>query len=320
MKILTAETDLTSATNISKSPVVRIYNSDSSAITLTRKSNAGETIGTYSIPSGKVIYCQKSYADTLEGGASLKATGVGYSEELDIICLGNGGGSSIVETNLVLYLNANNYSGSGAWLDETTNNHDATINGATYVAASGSDSAYFNFDGSNDYAKIDDSSDFLFGTGNYTEEAWHKRDGSSTWTWENPMSRRVVSSWGGLWTSYGNFYPYSYGNVMNLLFNTGVSVGTDWIHHVTTTTNTGSGVTVKVYKNNVLQGTQNWSVNGWQPAGTSVGNSDIYIGGIFGENWWYDGKIAICRLYKGKALTASEVTENWNAQKSLFGY
>ena len=41
MKILTAETNLTSATNISKSPVIRVYNSDSSAITLTRKSNAG---------------------------------------------------------------------------------------------------------------------------------------------------------------------------------------------------------------------------------------------------------------------------------------
>ena len=320
MKILTAETDLTSATNISKVPVVRIYNSDSSAITLTRKSNAGETIGSYSVPSGKVIYWEKSYTDTLEGGAALKATGVGYSEELDIICLGNGGGSSIVETNLVLHLNANNYSGSGAWLDETTNNHDGTINGATYVAASGSDSAYFDFDGTNDYAKIDDSSDFLMGTGSFTEEAWHKRDGNTTW--ENPISRRVESSWGGLWINgSGNFFPYHYTEPSGqLTFNTGEAAGTEWIHHVTTTTNTGSAVTIKVYTNGSLRATQSTTVSGWQPRGTSVGDSDIYIGGIFGESYWYDGKIAICRLYKGKALTASEVTQNWNAQKSLFGY
>ena len=39
MKILTAETNLSSATNISNAPVVRIYNSDSSATILTRKNN-----------------------------------------------------------------------------------------------------------------------------------------------------------------------------------------------------------------------------------------------------------------------------------------
>ena len=116
-------------------------------------------------------------------------------------------GGGIVTSNLVLHLDANNYSGSGDWLDETSNDNDGTINGATYVAASGSDSAYFDFDGTNDFLKIDDSSDFLFGTGSFTEEAWHKRGGSTTW--EAPIVRST--SWGGLWVnSDGNFHPYLY--------------------------------------------------------------------------------------------------------------
>ena len=134
MKILTAETDLTSATNISKAPVVRVYNSDSSAITLTRKSNAGTTIGTYSVPPSKVIYCQKFYTDTLEGGAALKATGVGYSEELDIICLGNGGdggGIDNTDTDLLLHIDPSNnssYNGSGSTVtDLSTYSNDGTL-------------------------------------------------------------------------------------------------------------------------------------------------------------------------------------------------
>ena len=72
MKVLSAETDLGSATNLSNHPVVRVYNSDSSAVTLTRKNAGGTVIGTYTIPAGEVIYSQKAYTDTLEGGAALK--------------------------------------------------------------------------------------------------------------------------------------------------------------------------------------------------------------------------------------------------------
>ena len=44
---------------------------------------------------------------------------------------------------------------------------------------------------------------------------------------------------------------------------------------------------------------------------------------IEGDNGGPDGipmRLGIFRFYRGKALTASEVTENWNAQKSRFGY
>ena len=34
---------------------------------------------------------------------------------------------------------------------------------------------------------------------------------------------------------------------------------------------------------------------------------------------YYNGLIAVYRTYK-RALTNTEITQNWNAEKSLFGY
>ena len=103
MKVLSAETGLGSATNLNRAPLVRIYNSDSSAVTLTRKASDGTVIGTYSVPADKVIYCQKSFTDTLEGGATLKAAAIGYTEMLDIVTLASGAGGVITD-NLMFHL------------------------------------------------------------------------------------------------------------------------------------------------------------------------------------------------------------------------
>ena len=227
--------------------------------------------------------------------------------------------SKIVTDNLVLYLDAGNtksYTSSSptTWNDISGNGNNATlVHSPTHT--SGVD-GYFTFDGANDYAKIDDSSDFLFGTGSFTEEAWHKRDGNTGW--ENPISRYDPGSWGGLWMSNEKFYPYHYGESSNVTFDANMSVGTDWVHHVAVTFNSGSAVTIRVYKNSALQAVQSTTVSGWQPKGTSVGDSDVYIGGNMGS-YWYDGKIALCRIYKGKGLTAAEVKQNFDAQKSRFG-
>ena len=224
----------------------------------------------------------------------------------------------MVMDNLVLYLDAANtksYPGSGTWNDISGKGHTATINGATYNSDKG---GCFIFDGANDYATITDSSDFLFGTGSFTEEAWHKRGGNASW--ETPITRGSSNSWGGLWTSNsGNFYPYHYTESSGTVtLQTGDAAGTDWMHHMTTTTNTGSSVTIKIYKNGVLLDSGTTSVSGWQPKNTSVG-TDLNIGGIFGANYWYEGRIGLIRIYKGKALSAAEVKQNYNAHKARFG-
>ena len=378
MKILTAETDLTSATNISKAPVARVYNSDSSAITLTRKSNAGTTIGSYSVPPSKVIYCQKFYTDTLAGGAALKATGVGYSEELDIICLGNCGGSSIVDTDLYIHYD---FSSTDCWnRTNGTNTDDYTIHnlandyndgllrsrtdsGNDYRNASDSPVIDFNssdgggcleFIPSNISSTSDNCAIVIPGSNSHTHGSipyynittvsstdtnnLYKGIGTGAYTWEFWFKVYLDNSLSGsnwFMYSYANsvvihrmFYYHgnysSYGNKIRILpggFSSSVGIDiigapssgaawSDW-NHLVYSRNSDAANDTKIYLNNSLEAT------------TTDDKTLNYL------EYWYNRYVStstpptrrgIIRFYRGKALTASEVTQNWDAQKSRFGY
>ena len=80
MKILSTETNLGSATNISNAPVVRLFNSGDDNILVTQKDFLGTNEGTFMVMSGDVVYCEKYYTDTLEGGAALKAVSIAFAD------------------------------------------------------------------------------------------------------------------------------------------------------------------------------------------------------------------------------------------------
>ena len=339
MKILTAETNLTSATNISNAPVVRIYNSDSSAITLTRKSNAGTTIGSYSVPSGQVIYCQKFYTDTLEGGAALKATGVGYSEELEIISLSNGG-SSYVASGLVLYLdasNSNSYSGSGtSWLDLTDNDYDATIDGAAY---SSDDGGIFDFDGGTDNVKIPNTAagsqignDLTDGSNDFTFEVWFKADSVPANGGTNAWYAHVLLG-GGTHDCFITFGDTLDDREVGIRIRIGstwmspVGSGADSIadntwYNLIITYDSSSGWVL--YLNGVQKSTSSttgtfragreWDANNRLLGAIEDNNSISYI-----KDRFFDGKIPVLRIYD-RVLTAAEATQNYDALKSRYGY
>ncbi len=88
-----------------------------------------------------------------------------------------------VTDGLVLALDAGNtksYPGSGtAWTDLIGSNNGTLTNGPTYNSDNGGSIV---FDGTNDYVTISDDSDFTFGTGDLTVEAWFKPDLSATVT------------------------------------------------------------------------------------------------------------------------------------------
>jgi len=79
MKILGGETNLNAPISVGSARVVRVFNSDSSNLLVTRKTSGGTTVGTFLVPAGKVVYCEKDYTDTLEGGENLKVTRVAFS-------------------------------------------------------------------------------------------------------------------------------------------------------------------------------------------------------------------------------------------------
>ena len=56
MKVLGGETNLNSAINVGSASVVRVFNSDSSNLLVTRKTSGGTTVGTFMVPAGKVVY------------------------------------------------------------------------------------------------------------------------------------------------------------------------------------------------------------------------------------------------------------------------
>ena len=91
MKILSAETNLGSATNVSNAPVVRLFNSGDSNILVTRKDYNAVVVGSFMVPSGEVVYAEKYFTDTLEGSADVKATKTAYSSMMSFASSGSSG-------------------------------------------------------------------------------------------------------------------------------------------------------------------------------------------------------------------------------------
>ena len=81
-KVLAAEGDLSSPSNVDKATVVRLYNSHTAAIVITRKDSAGTTIGRFSAVNGQVIFVEKDPTDTLtaaSNGGSILVAKVAYA-------------------------------------------------------------------------------------------------------------------------------------------------------------------------------------------------------------------------------------------------
>jgi len=213
----------------------------------------------------------------------------------------------------LLYLDAGNpasYSGSGlTWIDLSSNTNNATLNGPPTFTSSGA-SSYFTFNGAgNQYA--------------YTPTAkWNK-----TYTGKTVfIAARLTSITAGTYrclfgTASGtrnfNTYIYSPSSGVYQVHYSAAGVGglssnlsittNQWF--VVTVTHTTGGL-VSYYVNGVAVGT-NTGVTFSQWA--SNGNENVGVG----DNYWY-GDIALCAVY-GRALSSSEILQNFNAIKTRYG-
>ena len=82
IKVLAAEGDLSSASNVDSASVVRLYNGHSAAIVITRKDSGGTTIGSFTLGTLQSIVIEKDFTDTLtaaSNGASVKAVKVAFT-------------------------------------------------------------------------------------------------------------------------------------------------------------------------------------------------------------------------------------------------
>ena len=82
IKVLAAEGDLSSPSNVNTATVVRLYNTHTGAIVITRKNSDGDTIGSFSALNDQVVFVEKDPTDTLtaasQGSAQL-VTKIAYA-------------------------------------------------------------------------------------------------------------------------------------------------------------------------------------------------------------------------------------------------
>ena len=208
-----------------------------------------------------------------------------------------------VTTGAELEFDANDYSGSGNWLNTgNASSSDGTITGASYVNDGTSD--YFSFDG-NDY--ITSSSSGL--TANtYTIEAWFYMDSLQTAgivSWGDQganYERRSMITWNG---GGSNYYLYSSTYASNIRGNTILEAGR-WYHGVITMDNGQANI--------YLNGEHDGSGTNTLSAYTS---STLYIGRTAEASEIFSGDIAVARVYD-TVLTSAQIKANYDATYGLY--
>jgi len=194
--------------------------------------------------------------------------------------------------------------------DASSNSHAITVNGdakATIVSSA------FEFDGSDDYILLDNG--LGIGTDDFAISVWVKFDSVSGVS-GSANYRTVLSSYSGglgyifgLWIS-GNPVFEHYMDGTSYKGNTTIVAGT-WYNMVSTRL---SG-DLYLYLNGSLDNTP-VSASTKDMADTATPR----IGWIpsASQNGRLDGTVSDLKIYKGKGLTAAEVTQNYNATKGRY--
>ena len=225
----------------------------------------------------------------------------------------------IVTDGLVLYLDAANtrsYPGTGTvWSDLSRSGNNGTlINGPTFNSANGGNIV---FDGSNDYISTNTNSSLTqAGNTQFTVDVWVKKSASNKDMLLGPWDNSNRKGWFVQWFTDGNLYfgitngafNYNYVSVswQNQCFNlTGVFDGS-----LLTNQNIG-----KIYVNNILQNTTN---SGNMLTSVPAGLVEVSIGRLTNYSSYATGNITMVKIYN-RALSASEISQNYNATKTRFG-
>jgi hypothetical protein len=210
--------------------------------------------------------------------------------------------------SLVLNLDAGDttsYPRTGTtWYDRSGKGNHATLtNGPTYLFENG---GVISFDGSDDTANIGSSAGF-----NITDEmsvfAWVNLDSNSGW---KGIFGGAVSGFVHFQLYNGGINVYVYGPAAPYANPDGVTIGTNVWNHIGFTFGNN---TLKVYLNGEQLPTE---VTGNGSNITS--NSDVRVGWAYATSRLMQGKIPSVKVYN-KALSSSEVLENYKSTRSRFG-
>jgi hypothetical protein len=223
---------------------------------------------------------------------------------------------SNVSTNLVAYYNpdlTSSYPGTGTTLfDISGNGLNGTMSNITYT------DPYFAYNGTSSQVNIPDNALLEPGSGSWTMEAWVYLSNSSVnrvilgkfdpggGSNDVSYSMRITSA--NAYAQMGDGAgSYVNSTLYTLPFNTWKQIVYVWKN--------GATKTLETFVNGSSIGSVNHSLNSIlnTPANLYIGS---YNGGEFDQ--WMNGRIGIVRLYNA-ALTAGQVSQNFNANKATYG-
>jgi hypothetical protein len=217
----------------------------------------------------------------------------------------------VVTDGLVLYLDAANpksYPGSGtAWRDLSRGGNNGTlVNGPTFDGGNGGSIV---FDGVNDYGTVPTNP--LLITTEFTKSIWF-----------NIISLPVDTNIREVFRQSGLYFLISYRADLNpKLWQIGFTDSTSAKYWLPSTlplstwqniTLTGNGSNFGIYYNSTLQASGTYS------GIFSSGTGDIFISSFTSTSRFINSKIGLIKYYN-RALSATEVLQNYNATKTRYG-
>jgi hypothetical protein len=220
-------------------------------------------------------------------------------------------GPKIVSDGLVLCLDAGNnksYPSSGTtWNDLSGNNNTGTLtNGPTFNSANGGSIV---FDGTNDYVSEYSILDSFWNAGSWTANAWVKFITVNKGVDNAIFAHGAIALNGGLHlgernsAAYFGFYGNDTGGTVPLSANTWYNIV--WVFNYSTKLK-------QIYVNGVFDTSGGTVGYGGTGTNTEIGRYPWLT------SYLMSGNIAVTSLYN-RVLSASEVLQNYNANKGRFG-
>jgi len=219
-------------------------------------------------------------------------------------------GPNIVTNGLALAVDAGStrsYPGSGTTTTSLVSSNTGNLtNGVGFSSDNG---GAFVFDGVDDYIAFDTT--LTFSSANLTSVAWVKLDSYPSQNSSIGFSPDSGTTGFRIYsisaTSLGVWTRGTGGGVTAIATTNGIPLN-EWVQ-VTFVLNGTNG---KLYKNGIqiLTGTFTQTPN-------ALSSAPVWLSRYSGGGYYVDGKTASALLYN-RALTASEVLQNYNAQKNRF--
>ncbi len=229
------------------------------------------------------------------------------------------GGYLVTTTSLALYYDPTDtasYPGTGTTLTSLVGSGlNGTMTAITYT------SPYFTFDGSTSQVSVADNAALEPGSGSFSLEAWIRYSviagKTRTYISKTDNNGRAQDwSYGFRTNSVSNVTYMEVGNGVNATTTPTTSVTTGVWYQIVGVFVPGSPGTITLYKNGSLVGTNSHSF-------TSIKNTTnpLYLGNYNGNEYaqQFQGDMGIVRLYIGRALSAAEVQNNYDANKATYG-